>query len=301
MFTGIFPALLTPFTSDGEVDEAALRRLVDRMVEAGANGLYLCGSTGEGLLLREAERQMVAEIVIEHIDRRIPAIIHVGALATDTSERLARHARKIGAAAVASIPPFYFNVGPAGIVQHYRSISQAADLPTFFYNIPDATAFNLNSDLASRLFKQGVIQGIKYTSYDLLNLRSIIDACGPELVVFAGPDEMLLPILVMGATGGIGATYNCAPELFIGIFRAWEAGDLLEARSLQYEADRLVRAMAPFGIISAAKAVMRLLGLDCGNPRPPLLPLTSEQADTLRHDLQAAGLFEHGLLKIQAS
>jgi N-acetylneuraminate lyase len=144
-----------------------------------------------------------------------------------------------------------------------------------------------------------MIHGLKYTSYDLLNLRSIIDACGPELIVFAGPDEMLLPILAMGATGGIGATYNCVPELYVGLYQAWQEGDILRAQSLQFDADRLIRAMAPYGIISATKAVMNLLGLDCGNPRPPLLPLEAGQVDSLKYSLQALGLFDRALLKIQ--
>lgn len=292
MYSGIIPALLTPFDAQDQVDTAALRDLVEFLLHSGMEGLYVCGSTGEGLLLTEPERCLVAETVVRQVAGRVPVIVHVGAVATPVSERLARHAREAGADAVASVPPFYYGVGQGGIEAHYCRISQAAGLPLYIYNIPDATQVRITAALTHKLFAQGAIQGIKYTSYDMLTLRDIIETCGPRLNVFSGPDEMLLPFLAMGVHGGIGTTYNCMPRLYAALYAAWRAGDLAKAQSLQFLADRLILIIARYGVIPATKAAMRLQGVDCGGPRAPLSPLTNEQTEQLKDELQAAGFFE---------
>jgi N-acetylneuraminate lyase len=288
LYSGIIPALLTPFTQDDQVDTNALCQLVEFLIASGADGLYVCGSTGEGLLMTEAERRLVVETAVRQVARRVPVIVHVGALATAMSARLARHARAIGADAVASIPPFYYSVGTEGIEAHYRAIARAG-LPLYLYNIPNATQVNMGAPIVSRLFREGVVRGLKFTSYDQLAFREIVEACGPEFNTFAGPDEMLLPFLLMGAHGGIGTTYNFAPWLYRQLFVAWKQGDLERARQLQFQADRIVLAVVPFGVIAATKAAMRFVGIDCGGVRAPLTSLTQAQQEQLRDALRGVG------------
>lgn len=290
MYSGIIPALLTPFTPDDQVDTHALCELVEFLIASDVDGLYVCGSTGEGLLMTEAERAQVAEIVVRQVAARVPVIVHVGALATPTSVRLAQHARTIGANAVAAIPPFYYHVGAGGIEAHYRAIAQVG-LPFYIYNIPDATQVHLDATFVARLWREGVVHGLKFTSYDQLTFREIIEACGPNFNIVAGPDEMLLSFLVMGAHGGIGTTYNFMPWLYKSIFAAWQCGDLAQAQQLQFQANRIIVALRPFGVISATKAAMRFLGVDCGKVRAPLVELNAEQQEQLRAALEAAGYF----------
>jgi N-acetylneuraminate lyase len=229
---------------------------------------------------------------MDQVAHRVPVIVHVGALATPVSERLAQHARAIGADAIASIPPFYYGVGEAGIESHYRHIAQAArGLPLYIYNIPDATHVRVSVGMVSRLFQAGVIRGIKYTSYDMLTLRDIIETC-PGLNVFSGPDEMLLPFLVMGTHGAIGTTFNCMPHLFAELYAAWKSGDLARAQALQFQIDRLILIIAKYGVIPATKAAMRFRGVECGNPRGPLVPLMPEQSVQLADELRTAGFFQ---------
>lgn len=289
MLSGVFVALLTPFSEDGQVDQRQLCALVEFQLSHGVNGFYLCGNTGEGMLLTENERQLVVETVVRQVRGRVPVMAHVGAPATAMAERLAFHARQAGAAAVASVPPFYFPVDRAGIETHYRRISQAAGLPLYFYNIPQATNIHLNAGLARDLFQSGVIQGLKYTSYDQLTFREIIELCGPQINVFAGPDEMLLPFLVMGAHGGIGTTYNCMPGTFVSLYQAWQTGNLEKAQKLQFQIARTILALRDFGVIPSVKAAMVFLGLPCGDPRAPLTPLSNEQRERLRHALKEIG------------
>jgi N-acetylneuraminate lyase len=291
MFSGIFPALLTPLTADDRVDTSALCGLIDFLLDHKVDGFYVCGSTGEGILLREEERRLVAETAIQHVAGRVPVIVHVGAPATPVAERLARHAKEKNADAVASVPPFYFAFRAKEIEEHYRRIARAAQLPVYVYNIPAATNVDMGADLMRTLFEEGLIQGLKYTAYDQLRFRQIVEACNGELNVFSGPDQMLLPFLAMGAHGGIGTTYNVMPGLYVELFEAWRAGNIERAQQLQFQADRIILVLHHFGTLSAAKAAMRLLGVDVGGPRAPLLPLTDEEQEQLEQELRQAGFF----------
>jgi N-acetylneuraminate lyase len=291
MFTGIMPAFITPFTADDRVDTRAIHQLVEFLLAARVDGLYVCGSTGEGVLMSEEERRLVAATAIAAARKRIPVIIHVGAASTGEAVRLAEHARQAGADAIAAVPPYYFSPTREGLEIHYRRIAKAGGLPFIFYNLPDATRVQISVDLAQVLFKEGTIQGLKYTSYDLFNLRSIIDACGPDFNVLCGPDEMLLPFLVMGAHGGIGTTYNIMPELFRALFDAWKAGSLAAAQQIQYQIDRIIAVLPKYGVISATKAVLEMRSIPCGAARQPLPTLSAEQKENLRADLETVGFF----------
>jgi N-acetylneuraminate lyase len=294
LFSGVIPALLTPLSDQDLVDTGTLRDLVEFLLGRGVDGFYVCGSTGEGLLLTEEERCQVVEAVVSQVRNRVPVIVHVGAPATSVSQRLARHARETGADAVASIPPIYYAVGRAEIETHYRRIAEACGLPLYLYNIPNATQVSLEGRLICDLVKDGIAQGLKYTSYDQLNFREVIEFCGDAINVLAGPDEMLLPFLVMGAHGGIGTTYNLVPELFVDMYAAWAAGELQKAQQLQYQIDRIILVLRKFSIIPAVKAALRLRGLDCGGPRAPLLPLRPEAMDQLERELEQAGVLALG-------
>lgn len=292
MLTGIFPALVTPISKDDEVNTQALCTLVEFLLDQRVDGFYLCGNTGEGMLLTEAERQQVAEVAIEQVRGRVPVIVHVGAPATAMAARLAAHARATGAYAVASVPPFYFSVDDQGIEDHYRRIQLACGLPLYLYNIPDVTRVSLSARLVSRLLSEGRPLGLKYTSYDLLTFRDIVETCGPELNVFAGPDEMLLPFLLMGAHGGIGTTYNCMPHLFVQLYEAWQEGDIERAQGLQLQIDRVILLLRDHGVVPAVKAVMGMLGIDCGGPRAPLRALAPEQQEQLGQELRDVGCID---------
>ena len=295
MLTGIVPALLTPITARGQLDTTALGELIEFILQHDVSGLYLCGSTGEGLLLTEEERRLVTETAIRQVGGRVPIVVHVGATSTSQAERLALHARQAGAAAVAAVPPFYYAVGRKGIEEHYRRLARAAELPVYLYSIPAATGVSIGADVVRSLFEEGVIKGLKYTSHDQLTFREIIELCGPGLNVLSGPDEMLLPFLVMGAHGGIGTTYNCLPHLYVALYQAWSEGEIQKARELQFLASRVILVLRDFGVVPAVKAAMGLLGVDCGAPRAPLMPLTEEQLEQLEQDLRSVGFFSQAV------
>jgi len=292
LFTGVFPALLTPFTADDHVDTKALEKLIEYVLEGGVHGLYITGSTGEGVSMTEEERKLVAEVTVKTVAGRVPVIVHVGATATAACQRLAAHAEKIGADAVSSVPPFYYQVGPQAVEEHYRLIASATKLPLYIYNIPQLTGVNVGAAMIQRLFNDGVIKGLKFTSTDMLAFREIIEVTGGKLNIFSGPDELILPFLVMGSHGGIGSTYNPMPRVYARLYAAWKAGDLKKAQELQYFIDRYVLVLFKYGVMAAVKATMGFLGVPVGEPRRPFVPLTAEQKNSLRRDLEAMNFFE---------
>jgi N-acetylneuraminate lyase len=183
-------------------------------------------------------------------------------------------------------------VGRSEIEAHYRRIAQAGGLPLYLYNIPSATQVSLDAHLVHELLHDGVICGLKFSSYDQLGFREIVELCGDGLNLLAGPDEMLLPFLLMGAHGGIGTTHNLVPELLMELYEAWIASDVQKAQQAQYQIDRIILALRTYGVVPAVKVAMRLRGVDCGPPRAPLLPLTPEQEEELERDLELIGFCE---------
>jgi len=292
LFTGVFPALLTPFTVDDCIDTAAAERLIRYVLDGGVHGLYICGSSGEGISLTEEERRLMAEVVVKTVAGQVPVIVHVGATATGVCQRLAAHAEKIGASGVSSIPPFYYAVGAQGVEEHFRLVASASNLPFYIYNLPGATGVNVGVDLIRRLFDDGVIAGLKFTATDCFAFRQIIEACNGKLNIFSGPDEMILPFLTMGSHGGIGTTYNPMPRVYARLYAAWVAGDLKKAQELQYFIDRYVSVLLRYGVMPGVKATMGFLGVPVGQCRRPFVPLTSDQVKNLRQDLDAMNFFD---------
>ncbi len=291
--TGILPALLTAFDEEGNVNLNAMYDLIEWHIAQGVSGFYILGSTGEGLLLSEAERRMVAEAVVRRVKGRVPVIVHVGAMTTREACSLAGHAEAIGADATSAIPPFYFNVGPEGVKRHYLAIARASRLPFYIYNIPGATGVNVELNTVRELLLAApTLRGMKYTSYDFYTMRKFIELEGGRLNVVSGPDEMMIAAQAMGADGAIGTTQNIVPRLFVQAYHAFHAGDLATAQALQAKINWVVNVFLSFPSHSAVKEIMRLLGFDLGQARPPLLPLTDQQRGRLREMLEEIGFFQ---------
>ena len=291
-FTGVWPALVTPLTEDDHIDVAVTRRLVDHLIDAGIGGLYVCGGTGEGILLPQAERRLMAETTIEQANGRVPVIINVGATATADALALAAHAEDAGADGVAAVPPFYYKVGFQGIKEHYELIARASSLPLYLYYIPSTTGVTLTAGQMWELCQIPNVAGFKYSAFDMYLLEQILALSGGTLNVFSGPDQLFAPMLTVGVDGAIGTTYNLLPRHFVGIYEAFRAGDIDRARAMQSQANRVIDTFIKHGGLPAAKEMVRMLGFDCGYCRRPFRHLSADEVSALRADLDAIGFWD---------
>lgn len=290
-FEGIIPALVTPYDAGNKVSDEMLRRLVGCHLKIGVNGLYLCGATGEGVLLSIEERKHITEVVINEVRGRLPVIVHVGAISTADAAELASHAERTGADAIASVPPFFYGVSAETILQHYAGIVERCRLPLLLYNIPSLTGVTVTPKMMARLMEIPNVVGLKFSSNDLYQMRQMLELEGGRLNVLFGQDEMFLPALIMGAHGSVGLTLNFMPKLFLEIFCNFRAGKIEEAQKTQFLVNQIISVLMEFSAIPAAKEILRFKGYDCGPARSPLQVLTSEQKTRLRSALEALGFF----------
>ena len=281
-FEGIVPAIPTPMDATGQVAEEALRKLVEFNIEAGVHGFWVSGGTGESVLLDDEENRRVAEIVVDQGKGRVANIIHVGAATTARAASLAEHAARVGAEAICCVPPFFYSRSDEEIVEHYRVVAAAADLPLFAYNLPSATRVEIDPPLMQKI-QDGVpqLKGLKHSVANLSNLRAFARM---GLDAFTGSCHWMLPAMTLGAVGAVDGPPSVAPELWVAIWRAYKAGELKEAEAAQDRASEAVAALMGCGggfhaMIKAAIGMR--LGIDCGDPRLPALPLNKEQRQAL--------------------
>jgi len=279
--TGIFPALFTPFRNN-QVDEQALRKLVELNIKKGINGFYVCGSSGEAFLLTIAERKKILEIVSDQVKERVFIIAHIGAISTDFTIDLGRHAISVkGVNAVSSIPPFYYQFSRDEIISYYLDLAQELSFPVIPYNFPKLSGFTLTPDIIKVLRKNSNIIGVKFTSNNFFDLERIRKN-DPQLILYNGFDEIYLAGLAMGVDGAIGSTFNFMAEKFIAITHFFKEGDMDRAQALQSNVNDIIDALLKTRCFMAAqKYMLDLIGIPFGEPRKPFKPLVSEEKTLL--------------------
>jgi N-acetylneuraminate lyase len=280
-FRGVFPALITPFKNDGSINEASLRALIQLNLKKGVTGFYVDGSSAEAFLLSQEERKQLLEIASSEAKGKCTLIAHIGAIGTDHALDLAQRAKKLGYDAVSAIPPFYYKFTNEEIKGYYRDIVAAVDMPIIVYNFPAFSGVTLTCDDVRSFRTDKRFIGVKFTSTDLFQLQQM-KAIDDELVVFNGFDEMFLGGLSMGATGGIGSTYNFMAEKFVEIYKLFQAGKIREAQKIQNEANEIITALVKVGVFQGEKYALTLQGIDAGPCRKPFLPITEEGKKLLK-------------------
>ena len=289
-FRGVFPAVPTPMTPGGKLNEAAFRQMIEFNIEAGVDGFWVAGGSGESVLLDDEENNCIAEVVSDQNQGRIKNIMHVGAPTTQRAAKMAEHAARTGVEAICCVPPFFYRRPHAEIVEHYRIIGEAADRPLFVYNLPGSTGVEITPDLMKRI-QDGVPQlaGLKHSSVNFYNVRAFVKM---GLFCLIGNSRLMLPALTIGAVGCVDGPPSLAPEIWVEIWQAYQAGNLKRAEAAQERGSALADALFSCGEFHAVlKATLaERLGIDCGSPRPPGLPLTAEQRVALKKVVA-----EHGL------
>lgn len=278
---GIYPALITPYTSDNQVNDAALREIMELNIQKGVAGFYVGGSTGEAFALTMEERKHILEVAVDQNKGRVNIISHVGCISTDQAVELALHAKGLGVDAISAVPPFYYKFSFEDILQHYNTIANAAQLPLVVYNIPSMSGVELTPQHVAQLLKNPYIVGVKHTSMNLYQLERMSTAT-PEMLIFNGHDEVCLAGLSLGANGAIGSTYNVMAEKFIAIYDLFKQGEFAKALEIQKQANHVIEALIKTDVFAGIKYMLKKkYGIDCGPIRAPFRALSQDDMDLL--------------------
>lgn len=269
---GVLPAMATPIASDGQsVNLSALEALIDFLITAGVKGLFVGGTTGEGILLPFDQRQALHERAMSAIAGRIPALVHVGANTTAESVRLAKHAQAIGADAIVAVTPTFYSMPDASLAVYFNDLAAAAsDTPLMAYDIPHMAVNGVSPALVAELAETlPSFAGIKTSNNDAQVIRRLIDAAPQDTIVLAGNERIALGSLAMGAAGLISGLSTALPEPFVRMTEAFFAGDLKKARQEQKRINSLLDLLPQGRRIGALKSLLVQRGIDVGPPVPP--------------------------------
>jgi len=286
---GCGTALVTPFNSDGSLDEAALRALVDWQIEEGVHFLVPCGSTGEAATMTLDEQKRVVAVVVEQSTGRVPIVAGAGSNDTRKAIELSKMMRDAGATYLLHTSPMYNKPPQRGIVAHYRAVADATDLPIVVYNVPGRTASNIEAKTMLELAKIPNIVATKEASGQLGQIADIIAKRPPEFSVLSGDDEFTLPVMALGGDGIVSVVSNATPRLMADLCNAMLAGKLEEARELHFKLLPWMRAACVESNPIPVKAALAMMGRLQNSVRLPLVPITDEAATKVKAALVSTG------------
>jgi 4-hydroxy-tetrahydrodipicolinate synthase len=293
--SGVFTALITPFTESGALDEAALRRLVKRQIDGGVSGLVPCGTTGEAVTLDADEHERVVALTAETArasGRAVRVIAGCGSNDTRKSQKLAERCRKAGADALLVVTPYYNKPTPRGLLEHFRAVADAGKLPVVAYNVPGRTGVNMLPDTVLTLAEDPRFVAVKEASGSLEQACEILRSRPHGFAVLSGEDSLAIPMVACGADGVIAVVSNEAPRSYTELIRLGLAGDRDRAAALQAKLFPLMRANFRESNPIPVKWAMQRLGLCGGALRLPLVPLSASHHAAVEEALKTAGLLD---------
>ncbi len=292
---GMVMPVPTPFLENGDVDEKVFEELLDFYLASGVQAFFINGSYGQGPAMSVEQRKRTAEIAVKRVNRRLPVMIHVGAVDPFTSSDLGRHARSIGADAVAIVGPYYYSDhNEYEVIEHFRVVDQATQLPVLVYNNPQYSGYNITPAMMARLVEAVPrVFGSKLAKGTISEAQRYLSAVGKDFSLFA-PAGNVFPGMLVGIKGTISPPLSAAPEIGVRLVQAidqrdWERATMDQVKILEFLAatDPLFTA---FGRSSQCEA-LRLRGFDVKRfPRWPAKPLTEEARQTIRSSLEKLGV-----------
>lgn len=289
MFEGVHTAIVTPFR-DGKVDYDRLGKQIDRQIEGGC-GLLPCGTTGENPTLSTAEQKEVIRFTCERASGRAKVIAGAGNNCTADTVELVAHAKACGADGALVITPYYNKPGERGIKAHVEAAAAAADIPLVLYNVPGRTAINMSCEFLAELAAIDNVVAVKDATGDVARV-SKLRALAPGLEVLSGEDSIAMPLVAVGGLGVISVTSNVAPAEMSAMIRHALAGELAEALALHQRLFALAEAMFIDTNPIPVKTALRLLELDSGEVRLPLVPPTAQVEAAVRSALVDFGMLD---------
>lgn len=283
---GVYPALITPFTEDDEIDKEGLRKIVEYVTEEGVSGVVPCGTTGESATLSLKEHKKVIETVVEC--SKVPVIAGTGSNNTKEAIEFTEFAEDVGADGVLLITPYYNKPNRKGLMRHFETIAKMVDIPVILYNVPSRTGLNMTPDVVAELAEVPEIVGIKEASGDLKQVMEIIERTeGKDFVVLSGDDILTLPIMVLGGKGVISVTANIVPKMLTTMVKEMLEGKTTRVRELHYKLVPLFKALFLETNPVPVKKAAEMMGLiESGGVRLPLAEISWDNEDRLASALR---------------
>ncbi|MFW9863237.1 MAG: 4-hydroxy-tetrahydrodipicolinate synthase [Candidatus Thorarchaeota archaeon] len=292
---GVMPALVTPFTKDGDILEEGFRQVIDFTIGKGVTGVVPAGTTGEFSYLRTEERKKLLKLAVEYVDGRVPVIAGTGQNSTRATVALSQYAADIGCDAALIISPYYLRPADKGYYDHYAEVARKVELPVVMYNIPQCTLGILNSNVVEDLAELDNIVGIKDSGGNIGHTVELIQKLKGKMPVLIGHDECFLSAIAAGASAAIMASANIIPHIWLEIMESVKSGDYANAAQLQQNAQTLARIVTRNGGGPPVKAALKMMGIKAGRSRMPLDTggtLTLELKEEIRLELEKLGVIE---------
>lgn len=269
-FKGLWPAMFTPVLENGEPAFGELEKLTELFISQGMDGLYILGSTGQGVLFTEEQRKKVTEVASGVISGRIPVIVQVGSLTTDESVRLARHAENCGVDGISSVGPIYFSGSAEMALEHYRKIAGATDLPFLPYQLGNNFIPGDTLSFIKSLMEIPQVAGMKLTTNQLLEISTIHNYAGDRLKLFSGSDELLCHAALCGTVGAIGTFYNLWGVICKRVLNEFTNGNFQMAREFMLSFQKTIQLILPNIWTFFRKAMLLRYEIDIGPAKAPL-------------------------------
>jgi dihydrodipicolinate synthase/N-acetylneuraminate lyase len=290
---GVIPALLTPFTKSGKhVDHEKAAGLAKFLADKGVHGLFVAGTTGEGMLMTLDERKQLLETVIKAVGNRVDVIAHTGCLDTASTIHLTCHAAQAGAKAAGIVAPGFYGYDELSLALHYKAVAQAAKgFPIMFYNLPACARNALSAEFMIDLARKvDNIQGVKDSSGDFVHIGEILAHAPEGFMVINGVDNYSYQALATGAHGCVASAANVVPELFLAILKTVKKGDFKAAWRHQKKLSAAAKLLRYGAMIAYYKEGVRLRGFDAGYVRPPQRELTAKERNEFAKAMRSAAL-----------
>lgn len=292
LFTGAGIAIITPFNEDGSINYERLGEMIDYQIENGTDAIIICGTTGEASTMSDEEHLECIRFAVKKAAKRVPVIAGTGSNDTAYAIKLSKEAEEIGADGLLLVTPYYNKTTQRGLIAHFTAIADAVNIPIILYNIPGRTGMSIEISTAKVLAKHKNIVAVKEASGNIGYTAKLIAACGDDLDVYSGNDDMIVPIMSLGGKGVISVLSHVLPKETHLMAQYCLENNFAEASKLQIKYLDLINNFFVEVNPIPVKEAMNLIGVNVGGCRMPLYPMSDENREKLK-----ASLAKHGLIK----
>jgi 4-hydroxy-tetrahydrodipicolinate synthase len=294
-FQGTYVAMVTPFTSNDEIDEEGFRSNVNFLIDNGVDGLLAVGTTGESATMSHDEHKSLIEILIDEVNGRVDTLAGAGSNSTDEAIDLVKFSEDAGADAALVITPYYNKPQQHGLVNHYQAIVDKSDMPIIAYNVPSRTGLDILSETVVELAKIENLDALKEATGDISKVSATIKLLIDEdlfddFTILSGDDGLTLPMMALGAKGVISASANVDPKRMVSMVNCALDGDFDKAKDLHYEMEDLIKALFIETSPVPSKEALKMMGLPAGHVRQPLAPMKEENIEILKNALKESNI-----------